>query len=696
MGKRMTALLLAIVLVLVQLGGVAVYADSIGKEAQACKELGILIGADSTGVSPQYLSTIPTRIQAFIIVLRLKGLYNEAMNYEGENNFKDSSAAGWAESYMAYAKSHPELGWQGNPDGTFAPSANISGQAFYKVMLETLGYKQDIDFVYADTLKFAQSIGLVKKAEDITKLSSFTVNDVAGGIYSALNTKPKGSENKLITVMAEENIITSDKAIAAGFTLDTKDAKVVSFKAVSNNRLEIEFDQPILLQKADVEITQEGGSLRLSVLSVDSRGKRAAIITTEANPFSIYELAINTLIPTNNMVVRNYSKKYVAMPRDTVKPTVRHEITGKNELLLTFSEEVSRDSAENLSNYIIEDNVIIHSAELQDNNKVVILKTTDMTRFYRLTVQGVCDMAGNSMDRYQVTFDGARKDTKGPQVVSVKSENSTALTVTFDERVDKSTAEGTDNYTIDNGVSVIDAKLDDSGKAVILSTTQQQSGTTYNLTIQGVADNWGNVMYRKDYRFVVDSSRPTLAIMAVSNNEVMVTFSKKLDRESAEYTSNYMIDKGLNVKEAILDDSGKIVTLITSDQTLKESYTLTIMQIYDSWGNMMSIYSGKFGGMPADTRELTYTARSEGGQLILTFNKRVDKKTAEDNFSYILDGGLGYAAKSNLNVTGKIVTHVPPKSQQWQNVLRNSGKCQGYAWKCNSSDGGSVPRNLPA
>ncbi|HOE57939.1 MAG TPA: hypothetical protein PLI20_10150, partial [Bacillota bacterium] len=343
--RRILALLIAVIIALTPMA--AVQADTIGKEAQACRELGILIGADSSGVSPQYLATTPTRIQAFIIVLRLKGLYGEAAEYEGYDNFKDASAAGWAENYMAYAKNHPDLGWQGNPDGTFAPSANINGQAFYKVMLETLGYKQDKDFTYAETLKFAESVNLVKKADDIAKLKNFTVNDVAKGIYGALNTKPKGSENKLITEMVEKGIITSEKAVAAGLTLDTKDAKVVSFNAISNNKIQIEFDQDILLQKADVEISQVGSTSRLSVLSVESYGKEAIISTTEAKPFSAYELAINTLVPTNNMAVKGYKRKFVAMPRDTVKPTAKHEIIGRNEILVTFSEEVDRSSAEN-------------------------------------------------------------------------------------------------------------------------------------------------------------------------------------------------------------------------------------------------------------------------------------------------------------------------------------------------------------
>lgn len=661
MGKRMTAILVALVLIIVQFGSPQLYADSIGKEASACKELGILIGADASGVTSEYLSTVPTRIQAFIIVLRLKGLYSEATEFEGEDNFVDASASGWAKNYMAYAKSNPSLGWQGNPDGTFAPSQKINGQAFYKVMLETLGYKQDIDFTYADTLKFAQSIGLVKSADEIAKLQTFTVNDVAKGIYGALNTKPKNSDKKLITVMVEDKIITSAKAVAAGFTLDTKDVGVVSFEAVSNNRIELEFDQPIRLEKADVEISQVGGNSRLSVLSVDSAGKRATVLTTEANPFVAYELTINTLVPTDNLVVRNYKKKFVAMPRDTVKPTVKHEVIGISEILLTFSEEVSRESAENLSNYMIEsfdNNVRVQSADLSENGRMVLLKTTEMSTsgLFRLNVQNVCDLAGNSMDTYRVPYDITQKDTKNPSVVSVRSENSSTLTVTFDERVNKSAAENTDNYNIDNGVTVVNASLDDTGRAVTLSTTEQQSGTMYNLTIQNVSDSWGNVMYRKDYRFVGDSTKPTATIMAVSNNEVKITFSKKVSRESAENTGNYMIDKGLEVKQAILDDTGKVVTLITSNQTLRELYTVTIMQVYDLWGNMMSIYTGKFGGMPADNRELAYTAKSEGNKIVLTFNKRLDKVTAEDNFNYILDSELGYAAKATLDSTGRIVT----------------------------------------
>lgn len=656
--RRILALVLAVSLVLASMPGLSVQADSIGKEAQACKELGILIGADASGVTAKYLATAPTRIQAFIIVLRLKGLYEEAAEFEGDDNFTDASSAGWAKSYMAYAKANPDLGWQGYPDGSFAPGDKISGQAFYKVMLEALGYKQDVDFTYAETLKFAEEIGLVKKAEDVSRLKNFTVNDVAKGIYNALNTRPEGSDKKLITALVENGDIPADKAVAAGFELDAESAGVVSFNAVANDKIEIEFDKDIVLQKADIEISQLGGSGRLSVLSVDSQGRKAVIKTTDAKPFNAYELTINTLVPTDGMVVRDYKKKYVAMPKDTTKPTLKHELLGRNEILVTFSEEVDRTTAESLSNYLIEYDVEVLSAELQSSGKAVLLKTTDMSPggFYRLTVQKVCDIAGNSIDMYREPFNGPRGDSQSPSVTNVRSENNSTVTVTFNERVDLSTAEDIGNYEINNGISVIDAKLDESGRVVTLRTDAQQSGTAYRLTVSGVEDAWGNTMYRKEYGFVADSTRPAASVMAVSNNEVRVAFTKKMDKASAEDIGNYMADKGLEIKDAVLDESGKNVTLITSEQTFREVYTLTIMQVYDAWGNMINITAGKFGGMAPDNRELSYTAKSGGDKLIITFNKRVDKETAEDVFNYVLDKELGYAAKAELDGSGRVVT----------------------------------------
>ena len=81
MKHRLLAVLMSAILLFASLPGITVQADTIGKEALACRELGILLGSDKSGVTAQYLAQIPTRLQAYIIALRLKGLYEEAGKY---------------------------------------------------------------------------------------------------------------------------------------------------------------------------------------------------------------------------------------------------------------------------------------------------------------------------------------------------------------------------------------------------------------------------------------------------------------------------------------------------------------------------------------------------------------------------------------------------------------------------------------
>lgn len=660
--RKLLAMVIAIVLVVSGLPLGNVYADSIGKEASACKELGILIGADSTGVTPAYLATAPTRIQAFIIFLRLKGLYNEATSFQSDKNFSDASTAGWASNYMAYAKNKPELGWVGYPDGTFAPGKQLDGKAFYKVMLETLGYKQDIDFIYDDSLKFAQQLGIIANASEIAAIKSFTVNDVAKGIYNTLNTKPKGSDKKLISVMVENQIITAERAVAAGFTLDIKEVKVVGFNNVANNKLELEFDKDINLQKGDIEISQIDKDSRLSILSVNSNKNKATVITTEGTPFAAYEITINTLVPENGMAIRGYKNKYVALPRDTVKPTVTVKPVpiSSYEISISFSEEMDRNDAENLSNYYVERDVMVLSAQLSDDGKTVVLRTTEQypDNFYKITIQNIGDIAGNKMDKYSNYFDGLPRDVQAPVISDVQSENNRTIAVTFNERVDSNSVENVNNYSVDNNLIITSAALDNSGKVVRLSTSEQALGVFYKLTVRNIADTSGNIMASKEFRFTGDSSKPTASVIAMSNNEVMVSFNEKVDKASAEDPNNYSLNNNLQITRAVLDSSGKTVSLITSSQTVHQLYTIIIVGVKDLWGNSINTCTATFGGMPVNNSDLTFTAVGKANQVVVTFNKRVDKATAENVFNYTFDNGLGYTAKATLDTsdTGRIVT----------------------------------------
>ncbi len=203
---KMLAVFMAVIITIASIPGITLQADSVSKEAQACKELGILLGDGDKGVTAQYMAQNATRLQAYLFALRLKGLYAEAGKYTSGNNFSDVSKAAWAKNYLAYAKNTPELGWGGYSDGRFGVDDKMNAQAFYKVLLETLGYKQNVDFTYAQTFEFAVKIGLIEDAGEIRAIKSFTINDIAKGIYAALSTNIAGADKRLVDVLVDKDI----------------------------------------------------------------------------------------------------------------------------------------------------------------------------------------------------------------------------------------------------------------------------------------------------------------------------------------------------------------------------------------------------------------------------------------------------------------------------------------------------------
>ena len=713
---KLTALLMAVILISASILPSAVLADTIGKEAKACETLEILVGPDiSQGVTSTYLATSPTRLQALIIFLRIQGLEEEAFKYDGDDNFVDAKDLVWVvgRNYLAYAKENPELGWIGSTDGKFLPNNNVDAKAFYKVMLEALGYKQDLDFTYTDTLKFAEAVDLISSASTLEKQKSFTINDVAKAIYSTLNSKPKGEKKKLITLMTEKGIIDEAKAVAAGFKIDITPVEILTFGRISNNKLVLELDQELAVTKDDISIIAESNEKQITISSIEVSGNKIYITTSDVAPFAAYELSIDMDTPINGMAIKNYNVRYVALPRDTEKPKATAEIISNNIIKVTFNEEVQRDLAEDPNSYTIKNDLDVYNAELDSTGKIVTLTTAPQREgyIYWLTIQNVKDISGNTMEFFEKRFTGMMRDIARPFVSTVKADSSKSIVVTFSEPLNRITAERTENYIIEgNQITIEEAVLAESENVVRLTTSGQNPGSVYKMTIKNIADLADNVMYEITRSFTGasgDFARPSASALAFSNNELEITFSKKIDKTSAENIDNYIIDNDLEVTTAILDGSSKIVTLITEDQTANKKYRLEINNIQDTSGNVMSSYSTYFVGKPKDTTPLTYTVKSDKDSVIITFNKRVSKETAEDVFNYQLDGSLGYAAKATLDsdATGKVVTLLTKTQENGKayslivkNVTDLAGKAIGtedkLAKKYFIGFGGSDPGNL--
>lgn len=179
-------------------------------DIQILQAIGMLKGTEE-GITVEYLKTDVKRWQVAIMLTRLTGTEVEAINYTGTDNFADANLVDpKTERYLAYLYAHPELGMSGIGNNKFDPNSNITAKDYYKVMLQVLGYKVDIDtdtvigdFKYEDTLSFAKSKGLSK-----TALSNpFTVGDMATATIEALKANVRAETKSLLVKLIEKHVI---------------------------------------------------------------------------------------------------------------------------------------------------------------------------------------------------------------------------------------------------------------------------------------------------------------------------------------------------------------------------------------------------------------------------------------------------------------------------------------------------------
>ncbi|MGI6778241.1 MAG: hypothetical protein ACOX7R_09590 [Acetivibrionales bacterium] len=181
--KPEKVLIILFTILLLITAALPVYAVEAMSDAEICEKLGILKG-EGSGLTDEYLDSVPTRMQAAIMFLRLKGLENKAIEYQGQFNFKDAGKV-WSggRAMLAYLKANPELGWLGDGTGNFNPLAPVEAKEYTKVLLTALGYQQDVDFSWENVEEFATSIGIVK----LLDIETFTVRVLATGTVEALN-----------------------------------------------------------------------------------------------------------------------------------------------------------------------------------------------------------------------------------------------------------------------------------------------------------------------------------------------------------------------------------------------------------------------------------------------------------------------------------------------------------------------------
>jgi len=657
--KKTLALVLALAMVFSTIT-VAFAEDTLGEDAQVCKDLGMLQGEGGT-VDAAYAATAPTRLQAAVMFLRLKGLEAEALAFTGEDNFADGEIA-WAEgaNLIAYLKANPQLGWIG--DGTsFNPTGAMTAQAYYKVMLEALGYKQTTaevagDFTWEEVLTFAASVGLSK----VAAVESFTVNDLAIATVEALKVNVKDTEKTLAASLVEAGVVDEAKAIAAGLVEEVATAVAVAIDdvyATGNTVVVVEFEDDVDAAAAGNVANYVIEGLAVNAVSVADTDK--VVLDTAA-------MATGKLY---TLTVGESSMKFAGVAKVTGAPEIEKVVSEDvEEVVITFTKNIDHATGTDVANYSIAG---LEIAKAEVDEEEVTLTTVGLKNKTKYTVKAtnIKSVDGATKKTTSDSFT-SKFDTAAPKLAAVKAETNERLKVTFNEEVTEESAENIANYTIKvdekDGASleVISVEWDsDDEDFVYVVTEPQERNEDYKISVNGIVDQRkaGNTMTRPDsdkFKGVKeDETAPKVdGARVLSPTSILVTFKddSRIDEASATDLNNYDLDD-LTIEEIrVQEDAYQVfrAILVVEEMEDSESYSLKINDVEDEFGNTMDKEyktTVKTSSSNVVAVGITNVVATGENTVYVSFNDEVDEASAENISNYTIDEGVGAPRKAEYD-----------------------------------------------
>lgn len=192
--------------------GLDIYPDNVLIDIKILDDAEILTQEDNETESPDYTKSYPVRFNTAVIISIINGYdVDDWYSSDTDNIFKDTDKSNdFMVHFFSFIKSHPEIGFVGC-DNKFDLWDNVSSKELYKVLLTNLGYKQDVDFEYQDTIKFAQKIGLTRM-NLIKDENKITDAELWFCIAEALRTQMKDNSKTYIESLVDKGIYAKDIA----------------------------------------------------------------------------------------------------------------------------------------------------------------------------------------------------------------------------------------------------------------------------------------------------------------------------------------------------------------------------------------------------------------------------------------------------------------------------------------------------
>lgn len=270
---------------------------------------------------------------------------------------------------------------------------------------------------------------------------------------------------------------------------------------------------------------------------------------------------------------------------DTAAPALCNaSAPSPTQIILDFNEFIDTASATSLGNFSLTDGaaqaVSINSISYDFASfKNVTLNTATLVEgeTYTLTVSNVQDYFGGNAPSSPLSF--VFTYTAAPHIRrATPLHGRNFLEVEFSENVTRATASLAGNYLLDNGINVISAALaidrnsGNNERTVHLGISPLSEGTSYQLTVDNVADATANTIAPASvfpFTHAADGTPPRILSSHLVNafndrGKVYLTFSEHMAFSAANDAGNYSIDGGITVTDARLYGDRRTVILSTS------------------------------------------------------------------------------------------------------------------------------------
>ena len=705
--KKLFAVVLVIAVMLTAM--VPAFAEGtttdISADAKACATLGMLLGGND-GVTYAYTQEEPARIQAAIMLIRLKGLEADAKKATGDN-FSDVTA-GWMKPYTAYLKANPDLGFSGVGNNKFDPNSKIDAKQYYSVLLTALGYKGD--YTWDTVLTKAAEVGL-KKLDGVSKVK---VADIAAATVEALKTKVKGSDKTLAADLVAKGVFTSDKAVAAGVIAATPTVLTATLSAINLAELNVVFSDAIDKDSVDItKIKVNGVSLIKDTdktsLSDDKKTltvyRVSGFTTSQSQTAKISVSGVKTAVGGVTLTeIKDQDVRFV----DTAIPTITSvKAVGNKKIEISFSEAIDPTVAASkvYSQYRIDSKAVggdstktpkVDYKTLTINLASSLAAGTHKFNFLSNTLK---DYAGFAVVPGDIEF-AVADDTSKPTVTVDKVSDQSTLFLRFSKEI-----------SLDNGsVYWYNGSIKKAASAVEQDSTDK---TLYKVTwggnylpltattvyVDGYSDYFGNKMDKASLTVTAtaDTLRPEVKSIVPDpdNGEgaLIATFNKDVELSSVQAYGAFIVkDKDSNIvattRSYKKDSSNKDIKsqIVISGSFSSGTYTIVTKGIKDlsAQADYNKSIEQTFTVSTSDKTGPAWNGvirTATGNKLVFDFSEAIDAGTASDINNYQFEAAAW--GKSNVytampagvdiavSTSGKVVTLTFPATISYSGVEKS-------------------------